>query len=341
MPLRLVEVTLPEEALQRVPDLLRDIRVLHLWRTGAGTSPGMVRILVDAEDSEALSDLLVGQFSSEEGFRLILLPVAATLPSVEKEAEAEPEPADGEEPPVEGPRRISREELYEDVEQAGRLTTVYVVMVALSTVVAAVGLIRGDVAIVIGAMVIAPLLGPNMALSLAATLGDPQLARRSLEAIGTGVLVAGALSLLLGLLLAVDPSAPQLAARTVPSLADIVLALAAGAAGSLAFTSGVPAVVVGVMVAVALLPPLVAAGLLAGAGYLTPALGALTLALTNMTCINLAAVATFLVEKVRPRTWWEADRAKKATRIAVATWILMLALLLVLILSGRPVWTHG
>jgi uncharacterized membrane protein len=86
-------------------------------------------------------------------------------------------------------------------------------------------------------------------------------------------------------------------------------------------------VLVGVMVAVALLPPLVAAGLLAGAGLWGPAGGALTLLIINITCINLAAVATFLVQKVRPRTWWEEERARKATRIAVATWVIMLAVL--------------
>jgi uncharacterized membrane protein len=81
------------------------------------------------------------------------------------------------------------------------------------------------------------------------------------------------------------------------------------------------------MVAVALLPPLVVASLLTGAGYPTPALGALILLLTNVACINLAAVATFLIRKVRPRTWWEADRAKKATRLAVTAWIILLAVL--------------
>jgi uncharacterized hydrophobic protein (TIGR00341 family) len=208
-------------------------------------------------------------------------------------------------------------------------------MVALSTVVAAVGLTRGDIAIVIGAMVIAPLLGPNVALSLAATLGDPDLARRSLKAIGVGVGTAAVLSMLLGTLLEVDPSGPEIAARTRAEIGDIALALAAGAAGSLAFTSGVSGVVVGVMVAVALLPPLVVAGLLAGAGHGTAASGALILLLTNVTCVNLAAVGTFLVQKVRPRTWWEADRAKKATRLAVATWIILLAILLALILLGE------
>jgi len=205
-------------------------------------------------------------------------------------------------------------------------------MVALSTVVAAVGLIRGDVAIVIGAMLIAPLLGPNVALGLACTLGDGSLARRSLKAIAVGLLVAAALSVLLGAVVGVDPEAPEIVPRTDVGFTSIVVALAAGAAGSLAFTRGVPAVVVGVMVAVALLPPLVVAGLLAGAGHGRLALGALILLVVNVTCVNLATVATFLLQKVRPRTWWEVERAKRATVVAVTTWILMLLVLVALIL---------
>ena len=190
------------------------------------------------------------------------------------------------------------------------------------------------IAIVIGAMVIAPLLGPNIGLSLASTLGDLDLAKRSLRAIGAGVFTAAAVSLLLGVALTVDPAGPEIAGRTHAGLGDIALALAAGAAGSLAFTSGVPAIVVGVMVAVALLPPLVVAGLLAGSGHGKLAFGAFILLLTNVTCINLAAVGTFLIQKVRPRTWWEADRARKATWIAAGTWIIMLGIMVSLILAG-------
>ena len=92
---------------------------------------------------------------------------------------------------------------------------------------------------------------------------------------------------------------------------------------------------VGVMVAVALLPPLVAAGLLGGGGHWEDAAGASLLLLTNMACINLAAVATFLMQRVRPRTWWEAERARRATRIAVTTWIIVLVVLLAVMLLLR------
>jgi uncharacterized hydrophobic protein (TIGR00341 family) len=305
-----------------------------VWTSRSSDSIGLARILVDAEDTESLCDLLVRNFGWQEGFRLILLPVEATLPSIEVPTEEEAtSKIENEQKPV-GPKRISREELYEDISQASKLKPVFVITVALSTVVAAVGLIRGDVAIIIGAMVIAPLLGPNIALSLASTLGDPDLAKRCLKAIAVGITTAGVLSLILGAVIDIDPQAPELAARMNADLGDIILALAAGAAGALAFTSGVPAVVVGVMVSVALLPPLVVAGLLVGSGNISHAAGAITLAVTNVTCINLAAVATFLVQKVRPRSFWEAERARHATQIAVATWTFMLAVLIVLMVLG-------
>lgn len=334
MALRLIELTVPGKELEGIPALLQDIPVVDVWPSGSESAGGTVRILLDAQHTEALSDVLVRQFGSRDNFRLVSLSVEATVPPVEPPVANGPAVEEGNDQPRAGTQRISREELYEDLSEASTLTPVYVVTVALSTVVAAVGLIRGDIAIVIGAMVIAPLLGPNMALALASTLGDPALARRSLKAIGVGVATTAALSFLLGSVLAVDPHASELAARTRAGVGDVILALSAGAAGTLAFTTGVPAVVVGVMVAVALLPPLVVAGLLAGSGHGMPALAAAILMLTNVTCVNLAAVATFLLQKVRPRSWWEAERARKATRLAVTTWVIMLSILLGLMLLG-------
>lgn len=115
------------------------------------------------------------------------------------------------------------------------------------------------------------------------------------------------------------------------NLEHIVIALAAGSAGVLAFTRGVPATIVGVMVAVALLPPLVDVGLLLGAGYMQLAVGAAILTVTNLICINLAGVLTFLVQGVRPRSWWEEKKAKKATRIAIAVWLALLVIFAVII----------
>jgi uncharacterized membrane protein len=110
------------------------------------------------------------------------------------------------------------------------------------------------------------------------------------------------------------------------------LALASGAAGALAFTTGLPSALIGVMVAVALMPPLVAFGMLLGGGYPAQSLGPLLLLATNVICLNLAAVGTFVAKGIRPRTWWEAERAKTAVRRAALVWGLLLAALVAILL---------
>jgi uncharacterized membrane protein len=133
------------------------------------------------------------------------------------------------------------------------------------------------------------------------------------------------------LIINVDLNSQQLANRTIVGLGDITIALAAGSAGVLAFTRGVPAAIVGVMVAVALLPPLVNVGLLLGAGYRILAVGSMILTLTNLICINLAGVLTFLVQGIRPRNWWEAKKAQNAARAAIAIWFILLVILAIII----------
>jgi uncharacterized hydrophobic protein (TIGR00341 family) len=208
-------------------------------------------------------------------------------------------------------------------------------MMTLSTVVAAIGLMRNNVAVVIGAMVIAPLLGPNMALALATTLADVKLAKRALITNGAGTVLALSIAVLFGVWGKVDPAVGEISSRTQVELGDIALALASGFAGALAFTTGLSTTVVGVMVSVALLPPLSAFGMLLGAGKPKLALAALGLFLVNVFCVNLSGVVTFLFQGIRPTTWWKEGRARKATWAAIAVWLVLLAALAAVIL-----WTQ-
>jgi uncharacterized hydrophobic protein (TIGR00341 family) len=204
---------------------------------------------------------------------------------------------------------------------------IFLALVGLSALVAALGMLRNSPAVVIGAMVIAPLLGPIVALSLASTLGDVPLARRALRTGLTGLVFALVIGFALGLTLPVDGSIPELASRTEVGMADLVLALAAGVAGTLATTTAAPAALIGFMVAVALMPPLVASALFLGAGLWEEAGQAGLLVLVNLTALQLAGVSTYLLQGVRPNRWWEADRAKRASRRAVLAWGILLALL--------------
>ena len=344
MALRLIEVVLSEKDAGEVPELLEACNLLEHRQIRLADGEVLVRILLDAEQSEAVLDLLEKRYAGMEGNRVVMLPVEATLPR----AQPEPEPADTPEqslpeeaPPEEAPpeerppERLGREELYEDIKSGARLSRVYMTMVGLSTVLAAIGLQDDNVAIIIGAMVIAPLLGPNVALSLGTTLGDLPLLRHALITALAGVAAALALSVVMGVAFHVDPTSFELASRTHARLGDIVVGLASGSAGALAFTTGVSATLIGVMVAVALLPPLVTSGLLLGAGHSALAVGALSLFLMNLICVNLAGVTTFLAQGIKPTSWWEKDRAVKATRVAIALSVALLGGLVGLILLLR------
>jgi len=336
MTLRLLEVVIPADLIESVREALQDQPAHGVWEEPISERLALVRILLSGEHTEEVCDRLEGRFASHEGFRILLLPVEATIPRLpEPPPLAEEAPAAAEQPPAPKRPRISREELYADIGETVRPSMVYLVMIILSAVVAAIGLLRDNVAILIGAMVIAPLLGPNVALALATTLGDVALARRAVAVTALGVLTTLALAVVLGAALAVDPTIPELAARTQVGLGDIALALASGVAGALAFTTGASSALIGVMVAVALLPPLVTLGLLLGSGNWRLAEGAALLFLINITCINLAGVVTFLAQGVRPRAWWQASRATRASRIAVGAWIVLLLLLAVLIILAE------
>ncbi|MHC4481216.1 MAG: TIGR00341 family protein [Planctomycetota bacterium] len=334
MALRLVEMVCPEERGGEVEEIVAEHQPLGLWRDRLLDGQIIVRILLPAERAEAVLDKLESRYAGMEGFRILLLAVEAAIPRPEPPQEADEEGAQ-EEAPGPAPSRISRQELLAGVSASARLTRVYLAMIVLSSVVAAIGMWRDSLAVIIGAMVIAPLLGPNMALSFATTLGDAELGRRAFKANLVGILTGLAVSVALGAALHVGPEIGELVSRTQVSLADVVLALAAGSAGALAFTTGIHTPLVGVMVAVALLPPLVAVGLSVGSGHWAMAFGAALLFFTNLICVNLAGVATFLFRGIRPRTWWEADKAKRAARNTLMLWMLLLLALVVVILLSQ------
>lgn len=328
MALRLAHIYLPKDSSGFLKDLKEKFSVIEHYETEVDHWRE-IKLLLDAEMTEPVLDFIENRYGFRKGFRVIVTPVEAVVPRLEVE-----EKTDNKEESPKGDReakRIYREELYEDINSVSSGGRTFILLVALSAFVAAIGLLRANVAIIIGAMVIAPLLGPNMGMALAATLGDSELAKRALKTTLTGIVVAVAISVALGRFATVDVTNPEIASRLQVSYADFVLALASGAAGALSFTSGVPGSLIGVMVAVALLPPLMVFGLLVGDGQLQTSMNALLLLMTNVVCVNISGVAMFLYQGVRPNSWWEAKKARKQTRIAIAVWMALLAILSLLI----------
>ena len=326
MTMRMMQIYLPAERCEWLREQLGDQAVLASCNDQQDPDRMVVQVLAPAEQTEAIMDRLEEQMDQGDQLRVVLHAVEAVLPREPVEVE---EAGEQDQRPVIASGRVSREELYEDVRESLGLSRVYLATTSLSAVVAAIGLLRNDVAVIIGAMVIAPLLGPLVATSLASILGDLGLLRRAAITGAAGVALAFALAFAIGYWVPVDPAIEAISRRSSLGGTDIALALAAGAAGAFAFTRGVSAALIGVMVAVALMPPLVAAGLQIGAGHASGGMGALALFAVNVLCVNLSGVGTFAAQGIRPRRWWEAERAKHAVG-----WSIALCLSLLLILLG-------
>lgn len=326
MACRLISVHIDNTHLDAVNDIRKDNAVIDSWKSVDGNKHSCFGIIVHAQDVECLTDKLQSLIKQGDGQSIIVSALDAVLPKalVDKtEKEQKDKRKNG--------TRISREELYEDVVAGSQLSWNFVFLAVLSTVVASIGLLEDDVAVVIGAMVIAPLLGPNIALALATALGDRKLILQSIKANTIGVALCLLLAIGIGLLWPGQFDSEELISRTEVSYDNIALAIAAGAAAALSLTTGVSGVLVGVMVAVALLPPAATVGIMIGAGKFGPANGALLLLVTNVICINLAAKLVFWAQDIRPRSWYGQKQAGAAMRNYLMFWGATLLLVVVFI----------
>jgi uncharacterized hydrophobic protein (TIGR00341 family) len=321
MALRFLQIFVPSDVRERADKLLSDYEVLGTWVDESAGNLTVLHLVVPADETEAIMDRFEEAYADVDGFHVVMFAVAAALPRESDPEQNTDKDIEDHAEEMSKASRVSREELLTQVGDASKLDRVFVAMTLLSTIVAAVGLVHDDVAVIIGAMVIAPLLGPNMAMALSVTLGDWGLLRRATLVNVLGVSMVVIISVAIGLMFDVDESVDAIVARSRLGYQHLALAIAAGSAGTFAFTRGMSNAVIGVMVAVALMPPTVVFGMMLGAGQWVDAAGAAMLVVANVVGINLAGVATFVAQGVRPRSYFEEAQARHATRVAVAVWV--------------------
>lgn len=207
-------------------------------------------------------------------------------------------------------------------------------LLVLSTIIATAGLISDSAAVVIGAMLVAPLMTPVMAAAGSVVMGWPTRFYQSLWLIllmALGALAISAFMTLISPELLILPE--QVLARTRPTFWDLIIALAAGSAGAYTITRKQSGAIPGVAVAVALLPPLAATGILFTNGDSELALRALVLFLTNFIAMVLSAALTFLAVGVQPA----GARAQSGSFVRAQ---LFLFSLLTLAISA-PLWIYS
>ncbi|MBS1705209.1 MAG: TIGR00341 family protein [Armatimonadetes bacterium] len=183
-----------------------------------------------------------------------------------------------------------QQDIRRTIAVSSRISSPYLVMNALATVVAAYGLLANSTAVVIGAMIIATLIGPIMGLALALVDGDMELFRHSVFAELSGVMMVVSLGAIIGRIHIDLDITQEILSRTQPNILDLMVALAGGAAGAYATVSPRVSVgLVGVAISTALVPPLTACGICFSRGLGDLALGALILFTTNLVAIQCAA----------------------------------------------------
>jgi uncharacterized hydrophobic protein (TIGR00271 family) len=194
------------------------------------------------------------------------------------------------------------------------------VMLLLSVAIATFGILQDSTAVVIGAMLIAPLMTPIIGTAAGAVNGQPMRVTTSLGMIAAGVGASIGLAFVIGAwapqLIPLESNS-QVTSRVSPNIIDMGIALAAGAAGAFANVNRrVSASIAGVAIAVALVPPLGVVGLTLHAGAFGDALGAFILFLTNLVSIILAAMIVFALTGFAPISRMK-ENANEIKRVAI------------------------
>ncbi len=178
----------------------------------------------------------------------------------------------------------------------------FYVLIILASVIASLGLLQNSAAVIIGAMLVAPLMSPILAMSMAIVRGNLTVLATASEATAKGILMAIVVGVVVVLISPIDTPTSEILARTQPNVLDLMVALASGAAAGYAVSrTQVAAALPGVAIAAALVPPLCVVGYGIGTSELAYAGGALLLFTTNLVAIILSAAIVFLSLGFYPR----------------------------------------
>ena len=145
----------------------------YWWSSELEDGRQVFTMVVTNDSRQSVLDSLQILFESDKNAKILVLPVDASIPRLQEN--------NNEQKKID--QKTTREELYENVTKGVDLNLNFILMVILSTIVVTIGLSEDNIAVVVGAMVIAPLLGPNIALSFAASIGNRNLIFKSLNSI--------------------------------------------------------------------------------------------------------------------------------------------------------------
>jgi uncharacterized hydrophobic protein (TIGR00341 family) len=293
--MRQINILMPDNQVKKVLDIARksELNAAHVRSAGPFD---LVIITVPDEDVNLFITKLKRADIDKLG-TVSILPIHASLSDTEVEKV---------------PTIAPKEEIIESARRATYLTRGYIFMIIISAFVVTLGLLMNSTAVVIGAMVIAPLLGPSIAASVGTVMGDTALFRKGIVSTTLGltiVIIAAAITAAfvnaIQLLppvvdINIEELPSEMAERTTLNILIVGLALASGAAGAYSFAEKKGEILVGVMIAVALVPPAAIVGIGLALLDVDFIIHSGLLLAVNVFCINIAGTLVFWKLGIRP-----------------------------------------
>lgn len=226
--------------------------------------------------------------------------------------------------------RQTRTETYIRIRRNSRPEVSFYVLIALASAIAGAGLLLDSPAVVIGAMLVAPLMSPIVGTGMAMVLGDTSFLQKALSTVLRGTLLAIGVGMLIGLVqIGSDQLPAEVLGRTAPSLLDLAVALFSGFAGAYALCySQAAGALPGVSISAALVPPLAVIGICLVTGNFFLAGGALLLFGTNLITIAAASGLVFFLLGFRPTTAAKARQAVRQRAARIALYLLVINILI-------------
>ena len=330
--MRVLQVVIPEGKRDSLFRSLEDEGITYFVteETSGREYSDIVSIILPLEVVEETLDLLATIGIDERSITIIS--DAETIISEEfEEFEAEVKQES-----TQATEQIAREELKTKADELLTKVPTYAALTICSAVIATVGLLLDSPATVVGSMVIAPLIGPAMSAAVGTVMDDRELFREGVKYQLLGVFLAILSATVFAVFVryanlvppGMDPlSLAEVSERATPSFLILVVARGAGVAGILSLMTGVSTALVGVMIAVALIPPAAAVGV--GIAFMIPrlVLGASVLVAVNVLSINLAALLVLWRAGYQPDQWFHSESARKHVVAQVVTLLLVIAVL--------------
>lgn len=224
--------------------------------------------------------------------------------------------------------QVERNELVWSARKSALSSIDFNWLIMMSAGLASLGLMLNSVAVIIGAMLVAPLMSPLGALAIGLAVGDLSMTRRATLTLLQGVVLALLISITMGLLLPINTPTDEMLSRQTPTLLDAAVALVSGLVAAFALArKEIPVALAGVAIAAALMPPVCTIGLGIAFGNMRLASGATLLFVTNITFIVASENVIFLWMGMRP------GRRQETQRGVAIWWVLITGLLVVVIVA--------